>query len=88
MEDIVENVAKGVKRVTIVWNSSCLEELLRAQRLAEDEMQLKRDQLRFDREVFLDKQNAEKLTKQLRIIIAVIKDALAHSSAIRLIHDN
>ena len=60
MEDIVENVAKGVKRVTIVWNSSCLEELLRAQRLAEDEMQLKRDQLRFDREVFLDKQNAEK----------------------------
>ena len=60
MEDIVENVAKGVKRVTVVWNSSCLEELLRAQRLAEDEMQFKRDQLRFDREVFLDKQNAEK----------------------------
>ena len=60
MEDIVENVAKGVKRVTIVWNSSCLEELLRAQRLAEDEMQFKRDQLRFDREVFLDKQNDEK----------------------------
>ena len=40
MEDIVENVAKGVKRVTIVWNSSCLEELLRAKRLAEDEMRL------------------------------------------------
>ena len=44
----------------------------RAQRLAEDEMQFKRDQLRFDREVFLDKQNAEKHTKQLRIIIAVM----------------
>ena len=28
MEDIVENVGKGVKRVTIVWNSSCLKELL------------------------------------------------------------
>ena len=32
----------------------------RGQRLAEDEMQFKRDQLHFDREVFLDKQNAEK----------------------------
>ena len=28
MEDIVKNVAKGEKRVTIVWNSSSLRELL------------------------------------------------------------
>ena len=27
MEDIVKNVAKGEKRVTIVWNSSSLREL-------------------------------------------------------------
>ena len=37
---------------------------------------------------YLDVLLSFKYTKQLRIIIAVIKDALAHRSAIRLIHDN